>query len=271
MALNAAHQFAFRHALSIYAAEAIYSFIPKNACSTMRYTLGLANGTVAGPADLDWIHTNNQTFQAGLAELARPKYTFVILRDPYTRIASLYVDKMVIQTDVSQIFYTLTGCPTPRAMLTFREFVMRRQPQLQGNEHWHPHVDFLVYENYDDYFCLEAFQQAVMTLRGRTDPDVQDARRLTKHGSDRCVELTTDEPFADVPARRIAALKRAGQISRTAQLYDSSLVSEVGKLHVADIDFYSQLIGRPCAFLAQAVVAPDTHEAGLAVDVGAVA
>ena len=41
---NAAHQFAAQHALSIYAADAIYSFIPKNACSTMRYTLAIANG-----------------------------------------------------------------------------------------------------------------------------------------------------------------------------------------------------------------------------------
>ena len=92
---NAAHQFASQHALSFYAADAVYSFIPKNACSTMRYTVGMANGAIAGPEQFNWIHANNLTFRASLAELAKAKYTFVILRDPYLRVASCFLDKMV--------------------------------------------------------------------------------------------------------------------------------------------------------------------------------
>ena len=41
------------------------------------------------------------------------------------------------------------------AMVTFREFVMGLRPRLRSNEHWRPQVDFLVYETYDDYFCVE--------------------------------------------------------------------------------------------------------------------
>jgi hypothetical protein len=91
LAQNAAHQFASQHALSFYAADAVYSFIPKNACSTMRYTLALANGAISGPRHFNWIHTNNLTFRASLAELAKAKYTFVILRDPYRRNGCLDV------------------------------------------------------------------------------------------------------------------------------------------------------------------------------------
>src|SRR5689334_7241658 len=83
---NAAHQFAARYALSLHNCDPVYSFIPKNACSTMRYTIALANGAIVGPADFNWIHANNPTFRASLRELATAKYTFAILRDPYLRL-----------------------------------------------------------------------------------------------------------------------------------------------------------------------------------------
>ena len=36
------------HTLSIYSIDAIYTLIPKNACSTMRYSIALANGFISG-------------------------------------------------------------------------------------------------------------------------------------------------------------------------------------------------------------------------------
>jgi hypothetical protein len=245
---NAAHQFASQHALSIYAADAVYSFIPKNACSTLRYTLAIANGAIAGPQHFNWIHTNNLTFRASLAELAKAKYTFVVLRDPYRRIASCYLDKMVDQTTVAWTYHALTGYRTAPAMVTFREFVTNVKSWLRGNEHWRPQVDFLVYEHYDDIFCLEAFADATVTLRNRIGLDVQDARSLVKHGSEQFEALTGDEPYADKPAHEIAALKRAGQIPRTAQLYDPSLITEVGQMYAADIAFYTKTTKRSCIF-----------------------
>jgi hypothetical protein len=250
LAQNAAHQFASQHALSIYAVDAIYSFIPKNACSTMRYTLGLANGAIAGPEQFHWIHTNNLTFRASLAELAKAKYTFVILRDPYRRIASCYLDKMVDQTTVAWTYHALTGYRTAPAMLTFREFITRVKSLLRGNEHWRPQVDFLIYEHYDDIFCLEAFSDAILTLRNRIGLEVQDARDLAAHGSEQFEPSDGDEPFADRPAHEIATLKRAGRIPRAAQLYDASLIAEVGQMYAADIAFYTRTMKRPCLFPA---------------------
>ena len=43
---NAEHAFAERHALNVYKSNSIYSFIPKNACSTLRLSLAVANGVV---------------------------------------------------------------------------------------------------------------------------------------------------------------------------------------------------------------------------------
>lgn len=248
LAQNAAHQFASRYALSIYAVDAVYSFIPKNACSTMRYTVGMANGAIAGPEQFNWIHANNLTFRASLAELAKAKYTFVILRDPYLRIASCFLDKMVDQTTVAWQYHTLTNYQTAPPNLTFREFVTNVRRRLRGNEHWRPQVDFLVYETYDDVFSLEAFSEAAVALHSRIGLDVQDARALTKHGSDQFEPLVSAKSFADKPAHEIAALKRSGWIPRVTQLYDASLIAEVGQMYAADINLYTKTIKRPCVF-----------------------
>ena len=61
----------------------------------MRLSLAFYNGCVDDTADFGWIHSNNATFRADLASLAGASYTFVILRCPYARLASGYLDKIV--------------------------------------------------------------------------------------------------------------------------------------------------------------------------------
>lgn len=262
---NTAHQVASRYALSIYAADAVYSFIPKNACSTMRYSIAIANGAIADPSEFNWIHSNNPTFQATLAELAKAKYTFTILRDPYSRIYSCYLDKMVDQTSVAWEYHALTNYQTPPAMLTFREFITNLKSQLRCNEHWRPQVDFLVYADYDDFFCVEEFSAAVKILRQRIGFDVHDARKLTKHGTDQFDPIGSDQPFADVPAHEIAALKRSGRIPSARQFYDAPLIAEVGELYSADIALYAEVIKRPLIFhSAQDQPSSPLNEAGRA-------
>jgi len=248
LARNAPHQFASEHALAIYGADAIYSFIPKNACSTLRYTLAIANGAISGPQQFNWIHSNNLTFRASLAELAKARYSFVIVRDPYRRIASCYLDQLVNQTAIAWQYHTSTNYQTPPAMLTFRGFIGNLKSRLRVNEHWRPQVDFLVYDTYDDVFCLEAFADAAAALRSRIGLAIQDARGLSKHGSDQFEMLTGDEPFADKPVHEIAALKRAGRIPRAEQLFDAALIAEVGQLYAEDIAFYTSTTQRPCVF-----------------------
>ena len=250
---NVEHRTAARYALSIYAPNAVYSFVPKNACSTMRYSLAVANGAIEGPEQFNWIHANNSTFVASLAELIKADYTFTILRDPYLRIASCYLDKMVDQTEVAWHFHKLTNYHAPPAMLTFREFVAGIETRLSVDEHWRPQLEFLVYENYDDYFCVEAFGDAIARLRERIGLEVLDARDLTKHGADQFQPLESDASFADTPAYQIAALKRGGLIPRPAQLYDASLIERVGWLYADDIEFYTAKTQRQCAFSADSV------------------
>jgi hypothetical protein len=70
---NSKHMFAMRHSLIVYAPNALYSFIPKNGCSTLRLSVDSVD-------DFNWIHSNNATFQSSLSEATLANYTFVVLR-----------------------------------------------------------------------------------------------------------------------------------------------------------------------------------------------
>jgi hypothetical protein len=214
----------------------------------MRYTIAIANGVIAAEEQFEWIHANNRTFRANLGELAKAKYTFAILRDPYLRIGSCYLDKFVNQTPVAWRYHTLTSYRTAPERLTFREFINNLEPHLRGNEHWCPQLDFLVYQDYDDFFCVEDFSKAIEALRARIGLITHDARNLTKHGADQFELVGSDESFADKPAHEIATLKRSGRIPRITQLYDASLVTAVRKIYASDIAFYSDTMKRPCVF-----------------------
>lgn len=120
---NNEFQFALRHTLQIYTSNAIYSFIPKNACSTMRYSIAKTNGFIEGEKDINWIHNNNKTFNSDLKSLIVADYTFVILRCPYSRLASVFLDKFVKQTPDVFKYHSMTGRKTNPLDLTFRQFV----------------------------------------------------------------------------------------------------------------------------------------------------
>lgn len=245
---NSAHKHASDYALSIYGKDAVFTFIPKNACSTMRYTIALANGAISGPEEFNWIHANNTTFRASLAELAKAKYTFVILRDPYLRIGSCFLDKIVDSTPVAWAYRDLTNYKADLSTLTFREFISNLELLLHENEHWRPQIDFLIYRDYDEYFSVENFAQATKTLRDRLGLEVQDARNLTKHGSDQFKPIESNEGFADRPVYEIAAMKRAGAIPRIEQLYDTPLIDRVRAIYGADIELYEKYTRNKCIF-----------------------
>lgn len=248
LAQNPLHAHAANYALSIYPSDAVYSFIPKNACSTMRYSIALAHGAIEGPSQFNWIHSNNQTFRASLRELTRCRYAFVILRDPFLRLASCFLDKFVGQTPVAHKFQALLDFPGSQFDLTFRGFVARLKPHLRTDEHWRPQVDFLVYRSYDDVFCLEDFDTAVRTLNKKIGFEVCDARDLSKHGVDRYQSLPEGDCAADFNAFQLLSLKRQGKAPALRSFYDEKLAKRVSDLYAEDLALYRDWCGRDAIF-----------------------
>jgi Sulfotransferase family len=241
---NTAHQFASNHALCLYKSNAIYTLIPKNACSTMRLSLAIANGCVRDLKDFNWIHQNNDTFKAELKSLICADYSWVILRCPYARLASVYLDKIVGRTQEAWNFYNLIDRAIELNTLTFTDFVKQlAKPAIRnGNIHWRSQVDFLVYNEYDDYFCLEEFATAVDRLQSKIGLEIVDARQLTQHGLDR-LELIDEDDCSSMSSIDIYNLKLAGKCPSPRSLYCNETIAMVGRFFKEDIQFYQAIFG----------------------------
>lgn len=239
---NSKHNFAQNHSLHIYLSNSIYSFIPKNACSTMRISIAYANGCIDNIKDFNWIHKNNQTFKANLSDLIRAEYTFVILRCPYARLASVYLDKIVSKYPPAWTYYDLIKRKMEVDDISFTEFVnsLQKKSIQNGDIHWRPQVDFLVYQKYDDYFCLEEFSKVITTLKTKINLEIIDGRNLTNHGIDKFKLL--DDDFSQVRSADIAKLKQEGFCPSPKSLYSDELIEKVQKLYCNDLQLYKETI-----------------------------
>lgn len=240
---NAPHRHAAEHALVHYPSGAVYSFIPKNACSTLRLSLAVANGAIAGPEGFAWIHKNNATFRADLRALATAPYSFAILRCPYRRLASAFLDKIVSRRREFWDLHRAHGDGIDPDALTFRGFVAAIAPprMLRSDGHWRPQIDFLVYRSYDDLFRMEAFAAVARRLEDRIGLSLIDARPLTRHGADGLERVAG--AHADTPCHALLEMRRAGAAPRPESLYDPDLVAGVAGLYRQDLSFYEARFG----------------------------
>lgn len=241
LARNKAHQFAAAHALVHYESGMIYSFIPKNACTTLRVSLAVANGCITDLADWTWVHPNNGTFQADLRDLATAPFTFTVLRCPHARLASVFLDKILTHTPEYWKLFRASGDTLTHDSLTFREFVslvVDDPDMLEADIHWCPQVNFLVYEDYDAWYTVEDFAMATAGIEAQGLP-VIDARGLSRHGTDQ-VSLVQEGCFADTPCRELVEMRRGGFLPAHAALYDDGLATQVAMAYAEDIGLYRE-------------------------------
>ncbi|RZJ43885.1 MAG: hypothetical protein EON87_11230 [Brevundimonas sp.] len=238
LAKNERHLFAASHALRIYRERAIYSFIPKNGCTALRYALAIANGVLRPGDDLRWVHKNNGTFVATLPDLILADYTFIVVRCPYRRLASAFLDKIIGEQGRRDRFVTATGIA--ETSITFRRFAkaMSDHTAQHADHHWAPQIDFFIYSEYDDIFCLEDFDAMVRLLKDRIDLDVFDVRKQVRHGLDAYTPVDGD--FADMPIAEIAAMRREGRSPTAASLYDAGTFDAVSLAYAEDIALHRE-------------------------------
>ena len=241
---NPQHKFAMNHTMMLYRSNALYSFIPKNACSTMRLSVAIENGCIDSIDNGHWIHANNGTFNASLAESINVNYAFVILRCPFKRLVSVFLDKFVAKEPPAWQYRDRMGRKINLDSLSFREFVCSLQKPgfLRSDIHWRPQVDFLLYQKYDDYFSFENFSDVTRVLKEKVKVSVVDARELTQHGTHK-LEKIDDRLFADMEAFDIAIMKRSGQCPDYKSMYDKELHDIVSRLFQSDINFYAEKFG----------------------------
>lgn len=248
--LNQKHQTAALHSLKIFPSNSIYTFIPKNACSTMRLSLAIANCCIPDASYFDWIHSNNNTFRASLQDLVCAQYTFVILRDPFARLASCFLDKIVAKAFPAQQLKQLANMQIELDDITFAEFVNQlADPSTRaGNMHWRPQVDFLVYDRYDSYFSFENLGAMAAVIEDRAGLKIVDARSLTAHGVDRYDLMPESTDHSRTPVKEIARLKQDGVCPHPRSLYTKTIIEQISDFYADDIKLYTDEIG-PSPFI----------------------
>ncbi len=247
---NGPHAFANRQALAIFGLGAIYTYIPKNACSTLRYSLAIHNGYLRPGDDPEWIHDNNSTFVADKQQLAEARYTFVVLRCPYRRLASAYLDKVVGAAALARVLVAKSRSPEDIDAVTaedlhrlsFADFANSCLTPASGviDAHWYPQVGCLVYEDYDDWFSVEAFDRATEAL-ARRGFVVHDTRDRIGHSTTGLKKVDGD--FANVSAGELYRMKRAGQAPTYESFYNAETRALVQKNYADDIALYRDKIG----------------------------
>ncbi len=216
--------------------------IPKNACSTLRLSIALANGAISHPREWKWIHKNNETFKPGLRELFDANYTFAVLRCPYARLVSCFADKIVSRSREAWNFSEVAGLDGPLARVTFRKFcqAMSRPEIRQANIHWRPQTDLLVYRDYDDLFCVENFDEVITRLHRRIGLEVVDSRSFVRHDAMQCRTVYHNRNWADTEAWDLEAMRLRGERPDPRAYYDDQLADITEAAFAADFGLHRE-------------------------------
>lgn len=237
---NPQHNFAHTHAMLIYDSNAIYSMIPKNGCTTMRVSIAKANGIISGNSNWEWIHQNNDSFRPSFKDLALASYRFTVLRCPYSRLVSCFLDKIVKRTPDAVQFLKAAKTGVELEFLTFRRFCdeIARPAVRASNIHWRSQVDFLVYSDYDDYFCFENFSKIAAQLNARIGFAMIDARPMARHDSSHYTITHGATSYADAPITHLEAMMLNGFYPSPDCFYDDTLRALVAQAYEADFALY---------------------------------
>ena len=242
LANNPAHNFALRHTSRIFESNSTFTWIPKNACSTMRFSIAKANGCIESLEDVNWIHANNHSFNATTETAACSGYTFVILRCPYTRLYSAFMDKMVNFDIQAWAFRDACNRSFNVHDLTFKRFIheIGAKPVQSLDIHWRRQTDFLLFANYDDYFCLENFAKATKIIGKKARVTITDTRQKLGHDVARDAVISGDPAPYNKSALELLLQKRNGVIPAPKDMFDAEMVGIVKTLYADDLDLYTE-------------------------------
>jgi hypothetical protein len=262
------NRFAREHTITIRPSRAVCTYIPKNACSTLRYSILRANGVNPDPGSPAFHDLDVSAFRSTPEEIASAPYTFIILRCPYRRLVSMFVDKMLgsgrglsilLAHDrlgslakwphllyLAEKFIRHSGMHAPARQhdICFRDVVkfLEIPGVLDLDHHWRPQEDFLIYESYDDIFRVENLQPVKDLLLDRIDFSLHDARALTRHGTEGA-NRELEGFFGDKPISVLAEMKRKGLVPAFRNFYDEDIRSRVARIYAGDIEIYGRLFG----------------------------
>ena len=242
------HQLALNFTLYNKSSNIMCTFIPKNGCTNLRYSFAMANGLIDSKEEFDWIHSNNTTMMASHEAIIAASLNFIILRCPFARLASYFIDKLISSTEnIGDKSYDLAlGLfSTESGELTFEKFVdsLWNKPDLIHKDlHIKHQSDFLVMQDYDYWFDVTQFDNLRMLLKEECNFELLDTRKLTSHTSSG-LKKADNMYFGDVAIRDLAHLKRdQNSVPNFQRLYNKSSIEKIALLYLSDLLMYTNKI-----------------------------
>jgi Sulfotransferase family len=255
--ISARETFARRHTLHIPAKRAIATYIPKNACTTLRYSIAISNGRPEAAETITYVHSGMPEMLASKSDLANCTYAFILLRCPYRRIASAFLDKAVNEDSLAPSLFPLkrrlfhrsrpdtseAGIASQHAKvmaLTFAGFLalLRKCEPRRLNHHFSPQSNFLLKQGYNDYFALENLAEAEATLREKIDLRLVD--RGT-HGVSR--RKKSDVDASTLTIAELLELRAAGYAPAYETLFTKATRRAVDAFYAKDLALYKKHFG----------------------------
>ena len=239
---NKDHDFAIKHTSIHYKSNTLCTWIPKNGCSNLRYSIAKENGTITSVEEIEWIHQNNDCFNASTKEALQADYTFVILRNPFKRLLSFFLDKLChSQEDQSEESYKRAhkafNFNSNLSYSDFIDHIWENTDSIYDDEHTRPQCDFLLYRNYDQYFALEKIKQANEQIHYKTGINVEDIRDKNSIFTSKGCEHS-DQIMHNTPADEISSLLKQSKVPITENMYTNEMAKKVSALYLQDILLY---------------------------------
>lgn len=239
---NQNHDFAIKHTSIHYKSNSVCTWIPKNGCSNIRYSIAKENGTITNIEEIEWIHRNNDCFNTSTKDALQADYTFVILRNPFKRLLSFFLDKLCHSQDnqSEESYKRAHNAFNFNSNLSFSDFIhhiWENTDSIYTDEHTRPQCDFLLYRNYDKYFALEKIGQANKEIYERTGIKIEDIRDknsiFTSKGCERSKQITHR-----TEAKEISNLLNQNKVPITENMYTNDMAKKVSTLYLQDILLY---------------------------------
>ena len=244
--INQEHDFAINHTIIHHKNRTVCTWIPKNGCSNIRYSIAKKNGAIGSVEEIEWIHQNNDSFNASLGEALQAEYTFIILRNPYKRLLSFFLDKLCHTQEEqaeksyehAQKVFNFNGNKT---YSDFIDYIWENTDSIYNDEHTRPQSDFLLYREYDDYFSLEKIKEAskqIFEKSGIQIDDIRDKNSIyTSKGSEKYQEISHE-----TKANEIKGLLDQNKKPVIENMYSDSMIQKVSTLYLQDILLYCREI-----------------------------
>ena len=242
---NTEHNFAKRFTLYNYSSSTMCTFIPKNACTSLRYSFALANGFVRDLEDIDWIHGNNHSQQASENELRNCCYSFIILRSPFTRLSSYFLDKLVgnfgevsITDESYENAFLNKFCKVEN--LTFEKYIniIWENPKIIYKDlHTVPQIDFLLFDDYDKWIALEKLSKEINKIELKSKVEFIDTRNHVRNTT-KGYELISNEYHGDITINKLRDLKRKNLLPAHATLFNEETSYKILITYLSDVFLY---------------------------------